>query len=137
MCVHNNLDQNPVEGTSVVLSLLESGMSRIWYQNDQKYPNSLNQYTAMFSFSCSQRNLSWNITRVEGVFACRFLHCRKSASSVHVRWILQVPRKSILVSRFTGKWVDYSFVLLESTRSIFYSPYSVNVTVTNELLEVY
>ena len=26
---------------------------------------------------------------------------------------------------------------LESTRSIFYSPYSVNVTVTNELLEVY
>ena len=45
--------------------------------------------------------------------------------------------KSIPVSRFTGKWVDYSFVLLESTRSIFYSPYSVNVTVTNELLEVY
>ena len=36
-----------------------------------------------------------------------------------------------------GKWVDYSFVLLESTRSIFYSPYSVDVTVTNELLEVY
>ena len=34
------------------------------------------------------------------------------------------------------KCVDYSFVLLESTRSI-YSPYSVNVTVTNELLEVY
>ena len=40
------------------------------------------------------------------------------------------------VSRFTGNWVDYSFVLLESTRYIFYSPYSVNVTVTNELLEV-
>ena len=40
---------------------------------------------------------------------------------MHVRWILQVyPCKSITVSRFTGKWVDYSFVLLES-------PYSVNV----------
>ena len=26
---------------------------------------------------------------------------------------------------------------MESTRSMFYSPYSVNVTVTNELLEVY
>ena len=51
--------------------------------------------------------------------------------------MLQVPRKSIPVSRFTGKWVDYSFVLFESTRSISYSPYSVNVTVTNELLEVY
>ena len=54
--------------------------------------------------------------------------------------MLQVPRKSIPVSRFTGKWVDYSFVLfvpLESTRSISYSPYSVNVTVTNELLEDY
>ena len=51
--------------------------------------------------------------------------------------MLQVPRKSIPVSRFTGKWVDYSFVLLESTRSISYSPYSVNFTVTNELLEVY
>ena len=57
--------------------------------------------------------------------------------SAHVKWILQVPRKSISILRFTGKWVDYSFVLLESTRSIFYSPYSVNVTVTNELLEVY
>ena len=57
--------------------------------------------------------------------------------SAHVKSILQVPRKSIPVSQFTGKWVDYSFVLLESTRSIFYSPYSVNVTVTNELLEVY
>ena len=42
---------------------------------------------------------------------------------------------NITVSRFSRKWVDYSFVLLESTRSIFYSPYSVNVTVTNELLE--
>ena len=41
------------------------------------------------------------------------------------------------VSRFNGKCVDYSVVLLESTRSHFYSPYSVNVTVTNELLEVY
>ena len=51
--------------------------------------------------------------------------------------MLQVSRKSIPVSRFTGKWVDYSFVLLESTRSISYSPYSVNVTVTYELLEVY
>ena len=40
-------------------------------------------------------------------------------------------------SRFTGKWLDYSFVLLESTRSIFYSPYSVNVAITNELLEVF
>ena len=58
-------------------------------------------------------------------------------SSAHVKWILQVPCKSISVLRFTGKWGDYSFVLLESTRSIFYSPYSVNVTVTNELLEVY
>ena len=46
-------------------------------------------------------------------------------------------RKSIPVSRFTGKWVDYSFVLLESTRTIYFSPYSVNVTVTNELLEAY
>ena len=36
-------DQTPIEGTSVVLSLLEGEMSRIWYQNDQKYPNSLNQ----------------------------------------------------------------------------------------------
>ena len=59
------------------------------------------------------------------------------ASSAHVKLILQVPRKSFPVLRFTGKWVDYSFVLLESTRSIFYSPYSVNVTVINELLEVY
>ena len=42
-----------------------------------------------------------------------------------------------MVSRFTGKWVDYSFVLFESTRSISYSPYSVNVTVTNELLEFF
>ena len=33
----------PIEGTSVVLSLLEGEMSRIWYQNNQKYPNSLNQ----------------------------------------------------------------------------------------------
>ena len=57
--------------------------------------------------------------------------------SAHVKWILQVPRKSIPILRFTGKWVDYSFVLLESTRSICYSPYSVNVTVINELLEVY
>ena len=56
------------------------------------------------------------------------------ALSAHVKWILQVPRKSIPILRFTGKWVDYSFVLLESTRSIFYAPYSVNVTVTNELL---
>ena len=59
------------------------------------------------------------------------------ALSAHVKWILQVPRKSIPILRFTGKWVNYSFVLFESTRSIFYSPYSVNVTVTNELLEVY
>ena len=54
--------------------------------------------------------------------------------------MLQEPRKSIPVSRFTGEWVDYSFVLfvlLESTHSISYSPYSVNVTVTNELLEDY
>ena len=57
--------------------------------------------------------------------------------SAHVKWILQVPRKSIPILRFTGKWVDYSFVLLESTRSICYSPYSVNGTVINELLEVY
>ena len=57
--------------------------------------------------------------------------------SAHVKWILQVPRKSIPILRFTGKWVDYSFVLLESTRSICYSPYSVNLTVINELLEVY
>ena len=57
--------------------------------------------------------------------------------SAHVKWILQVPRKSIPISRFTGKWVDNSFVPLESTRSICYSPYSVNVTVINELLEVY
>ena len=55
------------------------------------------------------------------------------ALPAHVKWILQVPRKSIPILRFTGKWVDYSFV----PRSIFYSPYSVNVTVTNELLEVY
>ena len=41
------------------------------------------------------------------------------------------------VSRFSGKCVEYSFVLLESTRSIFYSPYSVKVTITNELLDVY
>ena len=59
------------------------------------------------------------------------------ALSAHVKWILQVLRKSNPILRFTGKWVDYSFVLLESSRSIFYSPYSVNVTVTNELLEVY
>ena len=59
------------------------------------------------------------------------------ASSAHVKWILQVPRKSIPLLPFTRKWVDYSFVLLESTRSIFYSPFSVNVKVTNELLEVY
>ena len=59
------------------------------------------------------------------------------ALSAHVKWILQVPCKSNPILRFTGKWVDYSFVLLESTRSIFYSPYSVNVTVTNELLEVF
>ena len=59
------------------------------------------------------------------------------ALSAHVKWILQVLRKTIPILRFTGKWADYSFVLLESTRSIFYSPYSVNVTVTNELLEVY
>ena len=59
------------------------------------------------------------------------------ALSAHVKWILQVPRKSFPILRFTGKWVDYSFVLLKSTLSIFYSPYSVNVTVTNELLEVY
>ena len=57
--------------------------------------------------------------------------------SAHVKSMLQVLCKSIPVSRFTGKWVDYSVVLLESTRSISYSPYSVNVTVTNELLEVY
>ena len=31
----------------------------------------------------------------------------------------------------------YSFVLLVSTRTIFYLPYSVNVTATNELWEVY
>ena len=57
--------------------------------------------------------------------------------SAHVKWILQVTRKSIPILRFTGKWVDYSFVLLESTRYICYSHYSVNVTVFNELLEVY
>ena len=61
----------------------------------------------------------------------------KARSSAHVKSMLQVLRKSIPVSRFTGKWVDYIFVLLESTRSISYSPYSVNVTVTNELYEVY
>ena len=59
------------------------------------------------------------------------------ALSAHVKWILQVPRKSIPILQFTGKWVDYSFVLLESTRSIFYSPYSVNVTVASELLDVF
>ena len=53
------------------------------------------------------------------------------------KYFLAQTLKSILVSHFTGKWVDYSFVFLESTRSIFYSPYSVNVTVTNELFEVY
>ena len=36
-------DQTPIEGTSVVLSLLEGEMSRIGYQNDQKYPNPLNR----------------------------------------------------------------------------------------------
>ena len=129
-------DQIPIAGHSVVLSLLEGEMSRIWYQNDQKYPISLNQSTAIFYISCSHGNLSWNITWVGAFSPGRCLHCRKRASSAHVRWILQVPCKSIPVSRFTGKWVDYSFVLLESTRSIFYSPYSVNVTLTNELLEV-
>ena len=90
-----------------------------------------------FSISCSQRNLSWYITGVEAFSPSCCLHCRRRASSAHVKSILQLPCKSIPVSQFIGKWVEYSFVLLESTRSIFYSPYSVNVTVTNELLEVY
>ena len=67
----------------------------------------------------------------------RCLHCRMRVLSAHVKWILQVLHKSITILRFTGRWVDYSFVLLESTRSICDSPYSVNVTVINELLEVY
>ena len=37
----------------------------------------------------------------------------------------------------TGKQVDYSFVFLVSTRFIFDLPYSMNVTATNELWEVY
>ena len=49
----------------------------------------------------------------------------------------QIACKSIGVSWFTEKRVDYSFVLLVSTRSIFDLPYSVNVTATNELWEVY
>ena len=91
---------------------------------------------------CSQRNSSWNITGVEAFFARSLFTLSKGRSSAHVKSILQVQRKSIPVSRFTGKWVDYSFVLLESTRSgkwvdysfvllestcsISYSPYSVN-----------
>ena len=54
---------------------------------------------------------------------------------MHVKLTLQA--KKFPVSRFTGTCVDYSFVLWESTRSSFYSPYSVNVTATNELWEIY
>ena len=61
----------------------------------------------------------------------------ESALFAHVKWTLQVPFKSIPVSWFTRKRVDYCFVLFVSTRSIFYLPYSVNVTATNELWEVY
>ena len=37
------LVQTQMTGTSVVFSLSEGEMSRIWYQNDQLYPNSLNK----------------------------------------------------------------------------------------------
>ena len=41
------------------------------------------------------------------------------------------------MQKYSGITVFQKVVLLESARSIFYSPYSVNVTVTNELLDVY
>ena len=65
------------------------------------------------------------MTGVEAFFARSLFTLWKARSFAHVKSMLQVPRKSIPVSWFTGKWVDYSFVLLESTRSISYSPYSV------------
>ena len=39
----NTRGDEPNGGNCVVFSLLEGEMSRIWYQNDQQYPNSLNQ----------------------------------------------------------------------------------------------
>ena len=89
----------------------------------------------MFSISCSQRNLSWNITGVEAYFRPVAVYIVKSTP--HQPMTDGFYGYHTKVFQFTGKWVDYSFVLLESTRSIFYSPYPVNLTVTNELLEVY
>ena len=66
----------------MVLSLLEGKMSTIWYQNDQKYSNSLiKSLNPKFSISCSQRNLSWNITGV-GAFFVRLLFTLSKACLV-------------------------------------------------------